>query len=98
MHGVKAADYLDTSKTCRNNAACACMCRIVHDSLGSTILPIGIPVMYMFIDVDAETPFKSALSQKKIIVTGVVVHNVPPKICPPGRFALVYNVPPDILH
>ena len=29
---------------------------------------------------------------------GVIVHNVPPKICPPGRFALVYNVPPDILH
>ena len=27
-----------------------------------------------------------------------IVHNVPPKICPPGRFALVYNVSPDILH
>ena len=35
---------------------------------------------------------------QKTIQHGVVVHNVPPKICPPGRFALVYNVPPDILH
>ena len=31
-------------------------------------------------------------------VAGVVVHNVPPKTCPPGPFTLVYNVPPDILH
>ena len=39
-----------------------------------------------------------ALKAIVVIKAGVAVHNVPPKICPPGRFALVYNVPPDNLH
>ena len=31
-------------------------------------------------------------------ITNVIVYNVPPKICPPRCFALVYNVPPRTIY